>query len=104
VPNFSDRIGELRTHYRNTLLTVANEIGGQNRLPINAIALARVRRALGVDAADPAHKHPEKQVRAQVLKYVVSLIAVLEEMGHVESAVENQQAIASVRQDLEGAL
>ncbi len=106
MPIDSKRISILRESYRETLLTVANEIGSRDRSAANATALTRLRGALGLNghAASVGPPPDDPAARELVLEYVVSLRGVLKEMVSADLGAENQQVIRELESQLGGLL
>ena len=94
------RLGELRQHYRNTLLTIADRIGSADRSTLNAEALLRVRHALGVKGGQPVAEVPARDVQNVLVEYVISLRQVLKEFAGLDLSAENQQAIGELETGL----
>jgi hypothetical protein len=104
VPNDSKRLGELRQQYRDTLLTIANEIGASERSPANAVALMRIRKAFGVSGGSERHRVAESDVNPRVVDYVLALRRVLQEMVTLDVGDDHQAAISEMESTLNSLL
>ena len=102
MPIDNERLAELRTTYRNTLITIVDEFAAAHRSSAGAKAVKLIKFSLGM--VDESCEMLDSAARPVLVEYVIALRGVLKQMAGADTGEENQAVIQEFERALGGLL